>query len=155
MNDRLPIEDLILDEQNPRTITEKQMQKLVKSIKEDPGFLEARPVLVNKLDGKYYVYGGNQRVRAAKLLGHKMIACHIGENLDESQIKARIIKDNQHFGEWDFDILANEWDEDILLDAGFSEKDLQLLDDEEIKENEDDEEAKDQTKCPECGKIMD
>jgi DNA modification methylase len=128
----LPISKLILLEKNPRRISQQQMDKLQKSIQDDPNFLICRPVLVNKVDDKFLVYAGNQRVRAAKKLGWKKIQCNIDENLTEEKVKQRVIKDNKTYGEFDFDILANEWDVDLLKDCGFIDSEIPELNVEDL-----------------------
>ena len=40
------------------------------------------------------------------------------DNLTPDQEKEFIIKDNSSFGEWDWDLLANEWTTDNLQDWG-------------------------------------
>lgn len=70
-------------EKNPRKITSDQMQKLEQSLQNDPNFLDARPILVNKIGDKYQVYAGNQRVKAAKKLGWKSIKCHVEQEIPE------------------------------------------------------------------------
>lgn len=120
----ISISKLVLYEKNPRKITKDQMAKLTNSIKQDSDFLKERPILVNLVDGKYWVYAGNQRVQAAKKLGMKEIPCSVVENLPDDVMRKRIILDNKTFGEFDLDILANEWDYDILLEAGFNDKEL-------------------------------
>jgi ParB-like chromosome segregation protein Spo0J len=144
----IDIKHLKLLENNPRKISKDQMDKLKKSLDSDPLFLDARPVLVNQVDGNYFVYAGNQRVTAAKKLGWKQIKCHIDNDIPEETIKRRIIADNAHFGTWDFDILANEFDLPTLLDCGLTEDMLHL-------NLELDEPAKPKAKklkeCPNCG----
>jgi len=138
----IKISSLKLLENNPRTITKEQMQKLCKSIQDDPEFLKCRPVLVNKTcvwpelskhdeDGETLrridtltVYAGNQRVRAAKKLKMKEIPCIIEENLCDEIMKKRTILDNKTFGNFDFDILLNEFDTEMLLDCGFTMPEL-------------------------------
>lgn len=124
MTENFPIKNLTLLERNPRKITKDQMDKLCKSITDDPAFLQNRPVLVNHTDGKHIVYAGNQRVRAAKILKMKDIPCIVENDLDPELVRQRVIKDNKTYGEFDFDILANEWDMDLLLDAGFGTEEL-------------------------------
>jgi len=145
------ISTLILDKNNPRKIDKQQFEKLLISLKDDPDFLEKRPVLVNRIDGILHVYAGNQRVKAAKKLGWKQIPCIIDHNLSPEIIKQRIIKDNAHYGVHDWDILGNEFDIEILLMAGLTENDLQLnfeLD----NTGEDKQNKKKKTKeCPKCG----
>lgn len=148
----ISIKSLVLLENNPRTISKDQFGKLCKSIEDDPDFLLKRPVLVNCVDGINHVYAGNQRVRAAKKLKMKDIPCIIDNNLDENLLQKRIIQDNRHFGQFDFDLLANNFDLNLLLDCGFSLDELQIGADDEI---ESDGQAEDKKKkediCPHCG----
>lgn len=123
----IPIKKLVLLEKNPRRITAIQLEKLCDSIKDDPDFLKERPVLVNYIEGIYKVYAGNQRVQAAKKLRMKTIPCSVVKDLPEDVMRKRVIKDNKTFGEFDFDMLANEWEYDDLLAAGFEDKDLGVL----------------------------
>jgi DNA modification methylase len=120
------ISKLKLLENNPRKIEKTQFDKLCKSLQEDPGFLHDRPILVHKTDGQLLVYAGNQRVRAAKKLGWKEIPCIIEEGLSEEIVKKRTIVDNKTYGEFDFEILANDFDMEMLFDAGFTAKDFDL-----------------------------
>lgn len=151
----LPISKLKLLKNNPRRITKDQMEKLKASIQSDPDFLYNRPVLINCVDGIYHVYAGNQRVRAAKSLRIKEIPCIIDQDLPEEVVKKRVIIDNKTFGEFDFDILANEWDLDILVDCGFtSEEILGCLDDEEVEEEAEDKKASKEKVCPHCGEKL-
>lgn len=146
----IAINELILSEKNPRTISKEEMSRLCKSINEDPDFLFARPVLVNMLeDGSYHVYAGNQRVRAAKMLGWDKISCLVEVELPEKVMNDRLLKDNLHSGEWDFDELANCFDIDNLLDLGFNASDFDIGID--LGSNSDEEKKKKSKLCPECG----
>ena len=91
---------------NPRIIKDNKFNKLVKSIKEFPEMLNLRPVVVNK---EMIVLGGNMRLKASISAGIKEIPIVIADKLTEEQEKEFIVKDNVGFGEWDWDILANEW----------------------------------------------
>lgn len=147
----LPIKLLVLSEINPRTITKEEMEQLCKNLKEDTSFLLQRPVLVNLVDGVYHVYAGTQRVRAAKQLGWKEIYCSISENLEPELIKRRILLDNRHNGEWDWDMLANNWDEIELLEVGFDVHELEL---DEKPLDASDEKKKKKKECPNCGQPL-
>lgn len=143
------ISELTLMEDNPRTITKKQLESLYISLRDDPDFLEKRPVLVNRMNGKLFVYAGNQRVTAAKWLGWNKIPCIVDENLDENVVKKRILIDNRHSGEWDYDLLANNFDLDLLLSTGFTEEELELkLPDLDLPSIN----CEDASKCEACGK---
>ncbi len=148
----IPIKSLKLLEKNPRRITKEQMQKLCKSITDDPEFLFSRPVLVNRVANIMTVYAGNQRVRAAKSLKMKEIPCIIEDDLDEELISRRVILDNKTFGEFDYDMLANSYNIDVLLDLGFTPLELQV-DSVDTVDGEEPKKAKQQT-CPHCGKEL-
>lgn len=146
---KIAISKLTLLENNPRKISSEQMQLLVKSLEDDPDFFNSRPCLVNQKDGKLIVYAGNQRVRAAKKLKWKEVPCIVDEDLSEARMKDRVVKDNKTFGEFDFDILANEFDIDQLVNAGFSLEELHL----EVPGGEDSsgEQGCSDDKCDLCG----
>lgn len=157
----IEIKKLSFLESNPRKITKSQMEKLCKSLQDDPGFLFSRPILVHEKDDKLIVYGGNQRVRAAKKLKWKHIPCIVEKDLSEDIIKERILKDNKTYGEFDFDILAGDYEISMLLDCGFEMSDLGVFKDHEddthcdVEELEGDKIEKDKPKemimCPFCG----
>jgi DNA modification methylase len=95
------------NESNPRFIKDNKFKKLVKSIKEFPEMLKLRPIVVNK---DMVVLGGNMRLKACKEAGLKEVYILKADELTEQQQQEFIVKDNVGFGEWDWDILANEWD---------------------------------------------
>jgi len=117
---------------NPRIIKNDKFKKLVKSIQEFPEMLKLRPIVV---DEDMMVLGGNMRLKASKDAGLKEVWIEVAEGLTEEQKKEFIVKDNVGFGEWDWDILANEWDNVKLEDWG-----LELRIDDVIDNLEEDEE---------------
>jgi len=76
--------------------------------------LEARPIVV---DPDFVVLGGNMRLKAAQLAGLTEVPVYVA-SWEEAKHKEFIIKDNLAFGEWDWDMLANEWDADLLNEWG-------------------------------------
>jgi hypothetical protein len=102
---------------NPRTIKDDKFKKLTQSIKELPQMLFLRPIVVND---DMVVLGGNMRLKACKEAGLKEVPVIKARDLTEDQQREFIIKDNVGFGEWDWDILANEWDIDLLSDWGLA-----------------------------------
>jgi DNA modification methylase len=142
---KLKISTIKLLEKNPRKIDKDKFQELCNSLEKDPGFLDNRPILIHKIGEDLNVYAGNQRIRAAKKLGWKEVPCIVEENLSDEIIKSRILKDNLHSGEWDYDILANEWPIETLLDAGFNAEDL-LGEIEDLGSTEEDSETLEPTK---------
>lgn len=118
--------------ENPRIIKDHKFKKLVKSIKDFPEMLEKRPIVV---DENMIVLGGNMRLKALQEAKVKDVWIDIAEGWTEEQKKEFIIKDNVGFGEWDWDILANEWEPDLLEDWGL---DLPDMFEEEPEATEDD-----------------
>jgi hypothetical protein len=100
---------------NPRIIKNDKFKKLVKSIQEFPEMLKLRPIVV---DEDFMVLGGNMRLKASKDAGLKEVWIEVAEGLTEEQKKEFIVKDNVGFGEWEWDMLANEWDSSKLEDWG-------------------------------------
>jgi DNA modification methylase len=119
---------------NPRIIKNDKFKKLVKSIQEFPEMLKLRPIVV---DEDMIVLGGNMRLKASKDAGLKEVWIEVAEGLTEEQKKEFIVKDNVGFGEWEWDMLANEWDSVQLAEWGL-----------DVWQNEDDKE-------PEAGLIED
>ena len=101
---------------NPRFIKDEKFKKLVKSIGDNPEMTAMRELLVYPLDnGKHIIIGGNMRYRAMKELGIKDAPCKvIPQDTTIEQLQAYTLKDNSGYGEWDFDLLANEWDLSLL-----------------------------------------
>ena len=112
--ERLPLHKIKANPNNPRIIRDGKFKKLVKSIKEFPEMLEARPVVVNP---DMVVLGGNMRLKALREAGVEEAPVYIA-SWDEVKQRQFIIKDNVGFGEWDWDALANEWNEEELQDWG-------------------------------------
>jgi DNA modification methylase len=119
---------------NPRVIKNDKFKKLVKSIQEFPEMLKLRPIVV---DENMIVLGGNMRLKASKEAGLKEVWVEVAEGLTEEQKKEFIVKDNVGFGDWEWDMLANEWVSVQLAEWGL-----------DVWENEDDKE-------PEAGLIED
>jgi hypothetical protein len=112
---RVPISQVIPNPTNPRIIKDDKFKKLVKSIEEFPQMLELRPIVV---DSNMVVLGGNMRLKACIAAGLKEVPIIVADQLTDAQKGEFIIKDNVGFGEWDWDLLANEWDVEALTDWG-------------------------------------
>jgi len=107
---KVKITEINSNPENPRVIKDYKFKKLIKSIKEFPEMLKLRPIVVNEDN---IVLGGNMRLKACMEAGIKEVYIH-KVKLSEQKQKQFIIKDNSSFGEWDWDILANEWDVEEL-----------------------------------------
>jgi len=109
------IKDIKSNPNNPRVIKDDKFHKLCESIKAFPKMLELRPIVVND---DMVVLGGNMRLKALKHLGLTEAPVIKASELTEEQQRQFIIKDNAGFGEWDWDMLANEWNVEELVEWG-------------------------------------
>ena len=110
---------------NPRWIRDARYKALKKSIQDAPEMLDMREILVYPLtdleghEDKYIVIGGNMRFRACKELGYTELPCKvIPLETPVKKLREYVIKDNEGFGQNDWEALANDWDADELLDFG-------------------------------------
>tara|TARA_R110000787_G_scaffold6602_3_gene22930 strand:- start:2733 stop:3995 length:1263 start_codon:yes stop_codon:yes gene_type:complete len=115
MIEKVAINKVFPNPTNPRTIKEGKFKKLVNSIQEFPEMLELRPIVVSK---DMEILGGNMRYRACKEAGLKEVYIIKADKLTDKQIEEFIVKDNVGFGEWDWDVLANDWDISELEEWG-------------------------------------
>ena len=152
-----PVENLKELERNPRQISKENFEILKKSIKDNPDYFEARPVILSNRTGELVVIAGNQRLKAAKALALAEVPTVLLEGLSEEREREIIIRDNVENGEWDFDVLANEWDTDQLMDWGvelkaFSDTDLdEFFESTEQNTGDSGKTPNNKTKCPNCG----
>lgn len=109
------VTNIIPNKDNPRVIKDDKFKQLVQSIKDFPEMLQLRPLVV---DENMTILGGNMRFKALCEAGHTIVPVLKIDTLTEQQKKEFIIKDNIGFGEWDWDILANEWENELLGDWG-------------------------------------
>lgn len=139
------VDELIPQAINPRTITDKQMSDLKKSLKKF-GLAE-----IPAIDTDGTILAGHQRVKALKLLGKgsEQIDVRIpNRKLTKAEADQYLISSNKLGGDWDFEALKS-FDLDLLADSGFDDlelaefwdKDLTAEDD-EFNEAEAIEEAK-------------
>jgi len=130
---KLKINELNPNVSNPRIIKDDKFKKLVKSIKEFPEMLELRPIVV---DEDMTILGGNMRHKACIEAGLKEVYVKVAKGLTEEQKQEFIVKDNVGFGEWEWDILANEWDSTKLNEWGLDvwENTDDIKDIEEVKD---------------------
>lgn len=122
----VPVSRLRPFEGNPRTISERGLEKLQRSI-EEFGFVN--PILVQK--GTYMVIAGHQRLKAAQEAGLTEVPV-IALDMDDITAKAYNIADNrlQDESDWDFSALADLLSE---LDNGAVDLELTGFDHDEIE----------------------
>ena len=129
---KVKINSITSNVDNPRLIKDFKFGKLVDSIKQFPEMLKIRPIVVNKDN---VILGGNMRYKASVQAGLKEVYIIQADELTEEQEREFVVKDNVGFGEWDWDILANDWDANLLEDWG-----LDLPIDDQIDKMEEDDE---------------
>ena len=112
---QVPIGKIKPNKGNPRFIRDEKFTKLVKSLREFPDMAKLRPIIVN---AEMVVLGGNMRLKAMQELKWETVPVIVAENLTRQQQAEFVIKDNVGFGEWDWEMLANQWDADLLTDWG-------------------------------------
>lgn len=105
---------------NPREIKKEKLELLKENIQKYPEMLKLRGLIVYPLeDGKYIIIGGNMRYQAMRELGFSNAPCIvIPKETSVEQLKAYTILDNNGFGKWDWESLANEWETSELEDWG-------------------------------------
>ena len=133
------------NDKNPRYIKSKKHQELVKSLKDFPEMKDIREIVI---DEDMLILAGDKRCFALEELGYSDVRVKQVIGLTEAKKREFIIKDNNHSGDWDTDILANEWDMDELDDWGADFKfkggsDKDPSDDKGYKNHE--------VACPNCG----
>lgn len=125
---KVKIKDLKPNPNNPRFIRDEKFNKLKKSIQDFPEMLKLRPIVV---DDDMVVLGGNMRLKALTDLGVEEVEIIKAKDLTEDKKKQFIIKDNVGFGEWDWDMLANEWDAELIgdwgMDVPYTEDDIKEM----------------------------
>lgn len=130
------IKEIKSNPNNPRVLKDDKFKKLVQSLKDFPEMANVRPIVVNT---DMIVLGGNMRLRAMQEAGWKKAPVQIVDWSIEKQNEF-IIKDNVSFGEWDWDVLANEWNAEDLTEWGLdvwqqsAEVDYSILDEEDVSD---------------------
>lgn len=118
------IEDLILDDKNPRLHSDQQIDQLAKGIKA-MGF--TAPVLIDESNN---VLAGHGRLLAAKKVGMKTVPVRVLVGLSDQEKRAYRLLDNRigELASWDYQLLQEELmalqqqEEMALGEIGFDEK---------------------------------
>ena len=114
------IDELKVNDKNPRKWSKEQKEQLKESIKR---FGNVDPIIVNiHKDRNMIIVGGHFRVDVCKELGYKnMPVVFVNLPLEkEMELNLRL---NRNQGEFDLEMLA-EFDSSILLDVGFTSEDI-------------------------------
>lgn len=111
---------------NPRKPRPGSVQILAESIKQNPDYFEARPIILSNRTGELVIIDGERRSEAALYLGLVEVPSILMEGLTYEREMEILVKGNTHTGVWDEVKLATEkWKEQKakLLEWGI-DKDL-------------------------------
>lgn len=128
---------LRLNPNNPYPERAADWPKFLKKLKENPEYLELRPIVYDDQDienGQFLVLGGNKRTKGLKELGFTEVPeswVRAASMLSAEQKHEFIVADNANWGEWDMDKVLSGWGESILSEWG-----IEAIGGHEEKENE-------------------
>jgi hypothetical protein len=108
------LKEIKLNSDNPRRISNQDMDRLVKSLQAFPDMLSIREIVV---DETMTCLGGNMRTLALRKAGAKETTAKIVTGLTAEQKREFTIKDNGMWGSWNMDELS-AWDDLPLIDWG-------------------------------------
>ena len=146
------LDDLEKLEGNPRIIKDKEFKTLCDSIRDNPKYFEARPLILSDRTGDLVIIAGNQRYEAAKVVGLQEVPTFLIAGLTEAKEREIVIRDNVSNGEFDFELLANEWGDLPLVEWGVGLPADWLTDmPEDNKDIDEDAMAETENECPKCG----
>ena len=137
------VDELIPQTINPRTISDKQMSDLKKSLKKF-GLAEIPAI---DADGK--ILAGHQRARALQLLGRgsEQIDVRVpNRKLTKAEANQYLISSNKLGGEWSLEELKS-FDFDLLTDSGFEEMELMSFWDQEDEVTDEDFDVEEELKA--------
>jgi hypothetical protein len=143
-----PLKEIKLLDRNPRQINEDDFARLCTSIRQNPEYFQARPIIISDRTGKLVIIAGNMRYRAAMEVGLEMVPTFLLSNLTAEKEKEIIIRDNVSNGKWDFDLLANDFDISELSDWGM---DLSQFDIDIPGQDQKANKSRKKHICPHCG----
>ena len=120
---------------NPRKIEPEDLERLKESIRNNPDYLEAHPLVLSDRTGELVVIDGNQRLRACLEMGWEEVPTALLHGLDEEREKEIIIRANVNNGKWDIDKLL-AWNPDDLMNWGVDGISFPQINDEPWKVDE-------------------
>jgi DNA modification methylase len=118
------VSELVPNPKNPRTMSEKQMDDLKKSLSKF-GLVELPAI---DLDGK--ILAGHQRLLALRLLGRGKEQVPVrmpNRKLTKTEYEQYLLTSNRVHGDWDYELLAEHFDIDTMLVSGFDDNDLSVV----------------------------
>lgn len=149
-NERRTVNDLLPYANNPRQMTERQVEQLTQSLK------KFNLVDIPAIDLDNRIVSGHQRINVLKLLGRGQEEIDVrvpNRKLTEEEFREYLIRANKNTGEWAWEELANNFTIEELKDWGFEEQQLLGYVDkvEKIAEIDDTKVEEKVVTCPNCG----
>lgn len=132
-NEKRKVDDLLPFDKNPRTISDKQIADLKRSLK------KFNLVEVPAIDADNKIIAGHQRIKVLQLLGRgdEMIDVRIpNRKLTQKEYEQYLLTSNAVTADWDFEKLK-AFDIDTLLTIGFDEDTLSHIWDETLEAEDD------------------
>lgn len=147
---QLPINEVKLNDNNPRFIKDLKFKSLKRSIDESSEFMKLNPITV---DENNVVIGGNMRLRACLDLGWKKVPTDrltrdMTDKMNDKLLekgkmpktyeewcKEFVVKDNLSYGEWDWDMLSTDYNP-MTLDSYGMDLNPALFKDKDDKDEE-------------------
>lgn len=112
-----PLADLVRNPKNPRKSDPQGLKDLCESIKRNPAYFNARPILLSDRTGELVIIAGERRSEAAAILEMKLVPTILMHGLTEEQEDEIMVRDNTHAGIWDEQKLT-KWDREQLKSWG-------------------------------------
>jgi hypothetical protein len=123
----MKLSDLKRNPENPFPFkSEGERKILIEKIKEDPEFLNLRPIVYDA-ENDNVILGGNKRHEVLEALGYDEIPddwAIPAEGLTEVQKRKFIFADNINYGEWSADFVSVEEDDEWGLMVSFEDQEF-------------------------------
>ena len=109
---------MVPNPKNPRKWkNDSEIRNLAESIRKNPDFFEARPILLSDRTGVLMIIGGERRWEAARHLGLTQAPSYLFHNLTEEREDEIMNRDNVHSGVWD-EAKLQSWNKEQLQSWG-------------------------------------
>lgn len=109
------LSSLVHNEKNPRYIKAKRKADLEQSLSDFPEMKEIREIVI---DENNLILAGDKRAYVLEDMGYTDVKVKKVTGLTEDQKLEFIVKDNDHNGDWDPDIIAEHWNPNQMAGWG-------------------------------------
>ena len=108
-----PIAELVPNPDNPREIKDEDIAALADSIKANPRYFKARPVILSDRTGVLMIIDGEQRTKAAQYNGDKEVPTILLSGLTKEAEDEIMVRGNTHAGRWS-ETKLRKWANELL-----------------------------------------